>query len=318
MTEAPTQEELEAARCWEADDHVPKQPELTAFRRGLRLHHARWREANGHPRGIQPFVPRAGQVARPVGSRLPLDYAHETGATFVTQAALAAAKARTAMIEPHQSIDHQRFWADLLSSVALAFNLFGDLSTDFSLATKAVRRWWPDTPGVVSDVRFLHSPGRLDPAWLGNLVDLSVAFVLDLEDGTHGVLGIVTGYHDVNRRQPPKPTRLARYQEIAESSGAFAPGWLDAVNGTELVHIWLDHLLVLAMLQHPDGEWGWGRLVVVHPAENTNWAEACARYASLLDDDSTFAHSTLEELLAADALPRASRRALEKRYLPDR
>jgi hypothetical protein len=32
----------------------------------------------------------------------------------------------------------------------------------------------------VGEVRFAHSPGRLDPAWLGNLVAFDVAFVLDL------------------------------------------------------------------------------------------------------------------------------------------
>ena len=31
---------------------------------------------------------------------------------------------------------------------------------------------------------------------------------------------------------------------------------------------WLEHLLLLSMLQHPSGEWTWGRYVVVHPAGN--------------------------------------------------
>ena len=75
-----SQEELEAAHCWEADDHVPRRPETTEFRRRVRLHQARWREAHGHPIGSQPIAPKKGQVVRPVGSRLPVDYARETGA----------------------------------------------------------------------------------------------------------------------------------------------------------------------------------------------------------------------------------------------
>ena len=51
---------------------------MTEFRRRLRYHQARWREANGHPIGTQPIVPRPGKPVRPVGSRLPLDYARET------------------------------------------------------------------------------------------------------------------------------------------------------------------------------------------------------------------------------------------------
>src|SRR6266513_2945285 len=125
--EAPSNDELEAAHCRENDDHVPGRTEMTAFRRRARLHQARWRESKGHPSGTQPIVPRAGKPSRPVGSRLPLDYARENGANFLTPGALAAVAARTSTVEPHQTFDHQRVWADLLWSPALAFNLFGDL-----------------------------------------------------------------------------------------------------------------------------------------------------------------------------------------------
>jgi hypothetical protein len=315
MGEALSKQELEAVHCWEADDRVPGRPELTAFRRQLRYHQSRWRESKAHPIGSQPITPKPGGAARLVGSRLPLAYAQETGANFLMAGALDAARARTSIIEPHQSFDHQRLWADLLSSVSMSFNLFGDLAADLGLADRAVHTWWPDTPGTVSEIRFAHSPGRLDPAWLGNLVAFDVGFVLDLGDGTQGIVGVVTAYHDVNRRQPPKPSRLPRYREITDRSGFFAPGAIEAVNGTELIHIWLDHLLVLSMLQHPSSAWRWGRLVVVYPAGNTDFADACSRYRALLADQSTFASATAEELLDAGALPAPTAAAFRDRYL---
>ena len=149
----------------------------------------------------------------------------------LTEGALAAAIARTSLVERHQSFDHQRLWAELLWSATLAFNFFGDLAADLELADRAVHAWLPDAPGTVVDVRFAHSPGRLDPAWLGNLVDFQLAFVPDLGDGKEGIVGVITAYHDVNKRQLPKPSRLPRYREITERSGIFARDAIGAVNG---------------------------------------------------------------------------------------
>jgi hypothetical protein len=80
--------------------------------------------------------------------------------------------------------------------------------------------------------------------------------------------------------------------------------------------MWLEHLLMLSMLQHASGAWSWGRYVVVHPAGNSDVADACARYRDLLVDQSTFASVTFEELLDAGALPPQTTAALRDRYLP--
>jgi PD-(D/E)XK nuclease superfamily protein len=313
---ALTQAELEAAHCWEADDRVPGRPGMTEFRRRVRYHQARWREANGHPIGSQPIVPKPGKPVRLVGSRLPLDYARETGANFLTADALAAARARTSVTEAHQSFDHQGLWADLLSPPALAFNLFGDLAADPALADRAVHTWWPDAPGTVREVRFAHSPGRLDPAYLNSLRAFDAAFVLDLGDGTQGIVGVDTKYREWNKPEIPKPGNLWRYLQVAERSGAFAAGAVDAVKvRSELAVMWLEHLLLLSMLQHPSGAWAWGRYVVVHPAGNTDIADACGRYRKLLAGQATFSSMTLEELLDAGALPARTAAALRDRYL---
>ena len=317
MGDVPSREELEAVHCWEAVDRVPGRPEMTAFRRRVRLHQARWREANGHPIGTQPIRPSAGADARLVGSRIPLDHARETGANYLTPAALDAMQARLAAKEAHQSLSEQRLWADLLWSPAMSFNLFGDLASDLALADRAVHTWWPDAPGTVSEVRFHHSPGWLDDEYLGNLVGFDVAFVLDRGDGTRGVLAAATPYHDRTFRQAPKPTRLARYVEVTEASRAMRSGWLDAVNGTELVHTWLGHILVHSMLQHPSRTWSWGRYAVIHPAGSADFVDASARYRDLLADDATFASVTVEELLDSGALTKAVTTSCRDRYLPD-
>jgi hypothetical protein len=315
IDELPSEEELEAMHAWEAGDRVPRRPAMTAFRRWVRFQQACWREANGHPIGTQPILPRSGgPAARPVGSRLPLDYGRETGANLVTAGALAAARERTSYVERHQSFDHQRLWADLLSSSALAFNLFGELAADLDLADRAVHTLWPDAPGVVRAVLFAHSPGRLGSPYLGSLVDFDVAFVLDIGDGTSGIVGVDVEYHERAERHQAKPQRLSRYVEVTERSGAFGPGAVELLDRSDLVVMWLEHLLVLSMLQQPTEAWRWGRYAVIHPAANIDLADACARYQAVLADNSTYAALTVEALLDRGALPASTVSAVRDRY----
>jgi hypothetical protein len=289
---------------------------MTEFRQRSRFHQAQWREANGHPMGTQPIRPRPGVALRPVGARLPLDYARESGANFLTAAALEAARTRTSFKEPRQSFDHQRLWADLLWSPALAFNLFGDLATGLALADRAVHRWWPDAPGKVSEIRFEHSPGWLDPTYLNSLRVFDAAFVLDRGDGTRGLVAVDVKYHEWAKPEIPKPENMRRYLEVAKRSGAFKPGAADSVKGRSALAVtWLEHLLLLSMLQHPTGDWTWGRYAVVHPSKNTDYAEVCTRYGELLADDSTFGSMTLEQLLDANSIPKPTADILRERYL---
>ena len=315
MGEALLQRELEAAHCWEADDRVPGRPQMTEFRRRLSYHQGRWREANGHPIGTQPIVPRKGTSTRLVGSRLPLPYARETGANFLTPGALEAARARAATPERHQRFDRQRLWADLLWSPTLAFNLFGDLAADRSLADRAVRAWLPDTPGSVCDVRFSHSPGRFDWSYLGSLRSFDAAIVLDLGDGTRGMVAFDVNYHEHAKSAIAKSIGRPRQRDVAANAGIFQLGAVEAVDRTDLLVTCLEHLLLLSMLQHESGQWSWGRYVVIHPAGNSDIADVCARYGELLTDRLTFSSITIEQPLNSAAYPRGIAAALRTRYI---
>jgi hypothetical protein len=319
MQEPLDERTLREAHAWEADDRVAGRPEMTDLRRRLRHHQSTWRESKGHPIGTQPIAPHPGQESRPLGSRLPLAYARETGANFVTKGALAAARSRMAFVEPNQSVDHQRLWADLLWSPSMAINLFGDLAADLAVADRAVHAWWPDAPGTVSAVRFTHSPGWLDPAYLRSLREFDALFELDLRDGTKAALAVDVKYHEWLKPETPKPENLARYREVARRSKAFRRRAVASLEGRGgLAVMWLEHLLLLSMLQHASGRWTWGRYVIVHPEGNSDFAEATGRYRGLLADDSTFGTITLEELLDGDAGARrpSTTRALRERYLP--
>lgn len=314
----PTEEELRAAYCWERDDHVPTNTEMTRFRRAARYQQARWREAAGHPIGTQPHRPRPGQTVRPVGSRMSLDYAISTAANLITPAARQTARDRASFIEPHQSIDHQRLWADLLSSEALAFNLFGDLATDTEASTDLVDAWFPDSPGPVTEIRFAYSPGRLDPTYLNSLRAFDAAIILDAGAGRRGVVAIDVKYHELMKPEIPKPANRVRNLEVAARSRLFRDGSPEALTQrTAMCEPWLEHLLMLSMLQHPTAGWAWGRYVIVHPAGNIAVTRAFTDYRDHLLDDKAITTIALENYLNRTHLPATTQHALRARYTPN-
>src|SRR4029453_16181429 len=134
-------------------------------------------------------------------------------------------------------IDHQGFWADLLSSEALAVNLFGDLAADLDRADRAVHTWWPAAPGRVTDGRFAYSPGRRAPSYSNSLRSFDAAFELALPDGSSGVIAIDVRYRETLQREGAKPTHLPRFVEIHDRSAAFEPGAADVFNTSRLTMI---------------------------------------------------------------------------------
>jgi hypothetical protein len=227
------------------------------------------------------------------------------------------ARRRLANPQPHQTLDDDRLYCDLLSSMPMCFNLFGALQSDLALADDAVHSWWPAVPGRVRNVLLEWSPGRLLPGqFLENRSAFDAAFELELEDGTLGVLGIETKYHeDCRKEKVPKADRRKRYAAVSEASGIIAPDAVESILGTDLQQIWLDHLLALSIPQHPSGKWSWAGFVLVHPERNPSYARATERYRALLADDSSMQVSTLESLLTADVLPGDLGATFSERYL---
>ena len=211
-----------------------------------------------------------------------------------------------------RSLTNRPSGATFCPSEALAVNLFGDLAEDLD---RAVHAWWPQTPGRVVEVRFSHSPGRLDPGYSNSRRYFDAMFVLELPDGSNGALAIDVKYREVMDRKGVKATHLPRFAEIHGRSQAFAPGVIDDLGPSRLSMIWLEHLLLLSMLQHESDRWTWGRYIIVHPRANTNVSEAINDYSEMLADHATFTSATIEDLLGAKVLPARTTAALRRRYL---
>ena len=96
----------------------------------------------------------------------------------------------------------------------------------------------------------------------------------------------------------------------------FAPGAIDTLKRrSDLCVMWIEHLLLFSMLQHPSETGRGAAYVVVHPAGNCDVVDACTRYRTMLADDATFATMTLEELLARGSVAQRVVTALRDRYV---
>lgn len=317
LTKPVTEAALKNHHCWENVDRVSGDPETTKFKRTARLLQSFWRESEGLPIGSQPMKPTKDRPGRPLGSRIDLPVARESGANFLTDNVRYAAEHRLAHPQPHQTLDVDRLYCDLLSSMPMCFNLFGELWADLALADKAVHTWWPDTPGRVSAVEFEWSPGRSRKGeYLENRSAFDVAFILDLGTGKKGVVGVETKYHEhAVRMNEPSENRMDRYRKVAEKSGVFRAASMEEIIGSHVQQIWLDHLLALSMPIHPSDEWTWTRFVLVYPEGNPSFRQTGTRYRGLLTEADTFTMSSVESLLATAVLPPDLITRFRERYL---
>ncbi|MFD7077155.1 hypothetical protein ACFV9G_23300 [Nocardioides sp. NPDC059952] len=330
-------DELRAANCWfPKTDRVPGRPDITAFKQQARLRLARWREGQGHPAGSHPGrngePVKNGAKLRPDGPR-DEDFRNFLDSADIRNAVRHRSAPETKRTEPGQQFKEDRLRYDLLSSMPMCLNLFGELHQDRERLTNVGKKLFGvEEAGLY--VKFEHSPRRQSLAFTNDGTAFDVALFFGSDDGPQTVVGIETKYHEHAVREaapdtltamrpaiPEHRLKMPRYREITERArddGVFKPGWEKVVLGTSLQQIWRDHILLLAMLQYQDGaRWDAGKYVLAHPARNRSFAEAGESYLQdVLANDRTFAVMTIEDLIKPGVLhPPEIASGFESRYL---
>ena len=230
------------------------------YQAGLRLQQSLWRESHG----LEPGT----QGGRLCGGRL-TDADAAAGRNALDPVAVAAA-----VVDADGLIERDRFEGNLLSSQPLAFNLFASLAADLPLATSVLRHLLPGQVSAVRQIRFEHSPGRRQPAFLDNRSAFDVFVDYLTSGGEPAFLGIEVKYHE-DLRGPTPTEKRSRYDEVARASGAFVT--TDGLWAPVLWQLWLDHLLALSYLQGSDA-YAHGSFVLLAPAGNLPCRQAAARY----------------------------------------
>lgn len=270
--------------------NVLEKVDISPFQRRARILQAIWREEQGFPRGEH----RSGSVTRPLGSRLPMPWAQELLANFITPAIREVV--RSEVCDSNRSAGKlygkPRIFNDLLSSQPLCFNLFGELCLDLPLTSGVVGELTGGRFTEVCAINFEHSPGRRDPRYTADRSAFDVFLECRTATGGRGFLGIEVKYHE--NLLGPAGEHRARYDEIAKQMGCFALGAAGALRSAPLQQLWRDHLLA-GITRVVDG-YDEAAFVVLYPKDNTHVRDAISAYRTCLADTTTFAAWTLEDI----------------------
>lgn len=303
-----------------ADDHTPAWPAWNANELSVasdtdrvaryRAHQSWWRETH---RGVAPG-PHPKVPGRLVGSTFdPEAVAADRRLNFIDEAAYRHAERRAREVQVEGgTLNADRLFGNLLSSMPMCFNLFGAAGT---------------APGFVDLMRavFDHDATAVDdvvceapspPEW-----DDRTAFDAQVDYRTHAgdrrFLAVETKY-----TEPFTPTRYdrARYRQITSESGWFRDGAADELVDPATNQLWRGLLLMCVAEDHFEAT---GRYVVIAPGNDSAAIAAVETTRSWMvpheADRLTFV--SLERIVdAADRL--ADRRlnswasAFRERYLP--
>lgn len=289
------QERLPLIPCELLDQHVANETGDTRFRAAARLLQSLWRADHKLP--IGPVIADDGSV-RDLGSRLTREDA-KRGANFLSSGLAQLARYESVYCEPGALIEQERLWANMLSSQALCFNLFGDLKQDHEKAGRALRTIWPEVIDTVDAVLFEHSPGRGVARFTADYTAFDVVIFGKAPDGRRSFIAIEVKYTE-SMTEPPAPLRH-RYDELSEGSGLFKDARSLCLRAMPLQQLWREHLLSRAMMT--EGLYDVGLFVVAHPKRNLQVGEAVTAYKKELAFESPletgFDSVSIEKLLEA-------------------
>jgi len=272
------------ARRLQAFESADKLP----YQRQLRVLQSLWREQCGYAAGTHKD--------RPLGSRLPMPWARESLANFISDSIRQVV--REEVLDPKRSRDKlygtPRIFSNLLSSQPLAFNLFAIPSRDLDLATRWLRRKTGDEGLVVTAIDFEWSPGRRDPRYTADRSAFDVFVRYTDGHGAEAFLGIEVKYHESMQDSPA--TLRERYEELAEQIGWFREDCLARLRATPLQQVWRDHLLAASLLTA--GDFQRGKFIFLYPRVNTACADVISAYRDCLTNTDGFDAWTIESAVA--------------------
>ena len=218
----------------------------------------------------------------------------DAGRNFLTDAIHATARER---MKSGPGVEPDRCTTNLLSSQPMAFNLFGPLRADPTLAARLLD---PMLPGGVTaaSVHIEWAPPK--DQHLGDATSFDVAVRYTTRLGKPALAAIETKltepFSQIAYGQDETDVRTARYRGVAGRSKVWRDPADPQLADRRWNQVWRNHLLVESVRQHEPGLLG-SEIVVRHPLDD-RCATACASYRQfLVDPESTFRVLSLADIV---------------------
>jgi hypothetical protein len=266
------------------------------FRACARLLQALWRETQDLPIGIHEG-PEGRQ--RRIGSLISTTAA-DAGRNFLSPEIAHLVRREVAYQERGALIDQRRLYGNLLSSMPLAFNLFGPLRLNPHLAAKVIRSLIPGIDLVrVLHVCFEHSPGRNRGELTDDRTAFDVAIIYERSDGEKGLLAIEQKYSESGGDGAGE--LAPRYDELAVSSELYKSPMSAVLRTGTCQQLFREHLLAFASVFR--GNYAEARFILIAPRHNHLIQQGAQLYASHLFDPGPggvpFLNIELEQVIEA-------------------
>ena len=275
-----------------------------------RLHQSRWRET---VLGLEPGDRTGG--GGPVGNMLRADAPRH--AQWLTGRIAEFADRRIEVrCDGDASIETHRLERNLLSSMPLCFNIFGQFDAYREAAARTLNAVLPWSVTAIREVRVEYAP-TLARAELDDATAFDAFVHVDTSDGP-AFLAVETKYTEPFS---PKQYPADKYRAIAEGAGGwFSEGTADAASAPATNQLWRNTMLAQLTAKHYPA-YGAGRVVVLTLRGDKHAEEAVKKLGDMMTTRSDrLHHVTLENLVtAAEQEPDLAlwARLFTSRYLPE-
>lgn len=275
--------------------HRVHEPLDTRFRSAARLLQALWREDRGLSLGS--YIGEDGKPHK-LGSRI-TEKAGNAGGNFLSADIARLTWREVAYREIGAMMDEGRLRTNLLSSMALTFNLLAPLAMTRSNADTVLYTLLKEFRGATQDILFEHSPGRGDPRFTGDYSAFDALIRYTTSDGRRGFVAIEFKYSE--SMNEPTPRINPRHGDLAEASGLFANPMDPALRSNPLQQLWREHLLAQTMID--SGRYDEGFFLLIGPTLNHLVQDAATAYQGHLNEPADgkvrFFNVTLEQAIEA-------------------